>query len=176
LKSDARTREKKIQGSFIMNLSTKVIAVTALTGVLAMAYPGAVQAQDLSPGSKTMKPLYAVSFDVGRKHVLSYFLKKGGQCDLTMMVTDRPDQTLESDGIPTLSTAKFKAEITGGKTVLFGFGITEGRALEYACATGAQAMSVRQVYAVAVSSPPLPPLYPHMYGASVKMAGLGLGG
>lgn len=156
-----------------MNLSKKIIAGTALTGVLAMAYPGALQAEDLSSGSKTMRPLYAVSFDVGRKHVLSYFLKKGGRCDLTMMVTDRPDQTPEGDDIPTLSTAQFKAEITGGKTALFGFGATEGRALEYACATGAQAMSVSEVYAVAASSPPPPPLYPNMYGAPVKMAGLG---
>jgi hypothetical protein len=157
-----------------MNLSTKFIAGTALTGVLAMAYPGALQAEDLSPGSKAMKPLYAVSFDVGRKHVLSYFLKKGGLCDLTMMVTDRPDETpWWSYDIPTLSTAQFKAQITGGETALFGFGATEGRALEYACATGAQAMSVRQVYAVASSSPAPPPLYPNMYGAVMKIAGLG---
>ena len=156
-----------------MNLSKKFIAGTALAGVLAMAYPGALQAEDLSSGSKAMKHLQAVSFDVGRKHVLSYFLKKGSQCDLTMMVTDRPDQTPEGDFIPTLSTAQFKAQITGGTTALFGFGAAEGRALEYACATGAQAMSVRQVYAVAASSPAPPPLYPNMYGASVKMAGLG---
>jgi hypothetical protein len=160
-----------------MNLSKKFIAGTALTGVLAMAYPGALQGEDLSPGSKAMKPLYAVSFDVGRKHVLSYFLKKGGRCDLTMMVTERPDETpWWSNEIPALTTDQFKAQITGGKTALFGFGTTEGRALEYACAMGAQAMSVRQVYAVAASSPPPPPLYPHMYGASVKMAGWGLGG
>ena len=156
-----------------MNLSKKFIAGTALTGVLAMAYPGAVQGEDLSSGLKTMKHLQAVSFDVGRKHVLSYFLKKGGRCDLTMMVTDRPDQTPEGDFIPSLSTAQFKAQITGGKTALFGFGATEGRALEYACATGAQAMSVREVYAVATSSRPPPPLYPNMYGAPMKLAGLG---
>ncbi len=156
-----------------MNLSKKFIAGTALTGVLAMAYPGALQGEDLSSGSKAMKHLQAVSFDVGSKHVLSYFLKKGGQCDLTMMVTDRPDQTPEGDFIPTLTTDRFKAEITGGRTALFGFDTTEGRALEYACATGAQAMSVREVYAVAASSPPPPPLYPNMYGAPVKTAGLG---
>jgi len=165
-----------IRRSGVVNLSKKIIAGTALTSVLAIAGPGAVQAEDLLSGLKTMKPLYAVSFDVGGKHVLSYFLKKGGRCDLTMMVTDRPDQTPEGDFIPTLSTAQFKAQITGGKTALFGFGATEGRALEYACATGAQAMNVREVYAVATSSPALPPLYPHMYGASVRMVGIGLGG
>jgi hypothetical protein len=55
-----------------MNLSTKCIAV-ALTGVLAMAYyPGAVPAGGLSPGGTLMRPLYAISFDIGRWHVLSY--------------------------------------------------------------------------------------------------------
>jgi hypothetical protein len=168
--------KQMIQGSCAMNLSKKFIAGTALTGILAMAYPGALQGEDLSPGSTAMKHLQAVSLDVGRKHVLSYYLKKGGRCDLTMLVTDRPDETPEGDFIPSLTTDRFKAQITGGKTALFGFGAAEGRALEYACATGAQAMSVTQVYAIATSSPPPPPLYPHMYGASVKLAGLGLGG
>ena len=78
-----------------MNIMKKIIVATALTGVLAMANLGAVQAGDSSPGSKPMKPLYAVSFDVGRKHVLSYFLSKNGLCDLTLMVTDLPDELVE---------------------------------------------------------------------------------
>ena len=144
-----------------MNLSTKFIAGAALTGVLAMAYPGAVQGDDLLSGLKTMKPLQAVSMDVGRKHVLSYFLKKDDRCDLTMMVTDRPTKEPEGDEIPTLSTSRLKAEITGGKGTSFGFDTVAGRTLEYACAPGAQAMSVREVYPVAKTSPG--PLYPYRF-------------
>ena len=134
-----------------MNLAKKIIAATAVTCVLALADLGAVQAGESSPGWRPMKPLYAVSFDVGRKHVLSYFLSKKGLCDLSIFVTDRPDATPEGDEIPTLTTVRFKATIDGGKRVHVG--TTEGKSLEYVCATDAQAMSVRVVNQVAASSP-----------------------
>lgn len=59
-----------------MFASKKTIASVALTSVLAMAYPGNMQAEDLLPDEKTIKQLHTASFDVGRKHVLSYFRKK----------------------------------------------------------------------------------------------------
>jgi hypothetical protein len=99
-----------------------------------------------------MKPLHAISFNVGRKHVLSYFLSKNGLCELTMMVTDRPDEASVGDEIPTLATARFKATIGGGKTAQLD--TADGKSLEYACATGAQVMSVRELDRVAVAAPP----------------------
>ena len=47
--------------------------------------------------------------------MLSYFLSKKGLCDLTVMVTDRPDAAPEGDEIPTLTTIRFQATIDGGK-------------------------------------------------------------
>ena len=134
-----------------MNFAKKIFIATALTGVLTVANLGALQAEDLSAGSKAMKHLQAVSFDVGRKHVLSYFLSKNGLCDLTILVTDRPGELAEGDEIPTLATARFHAAVGGGKTLQYD--TAEGRSLEYACATNAQAMNVRQVNQVAVTSP-----------------------
>jgi len=134
-----------------MNFAKKIFVTTALFGVLVIANLGPVQAGDFSPVWKPMKPLYAVSFDVGRKHVLSYFLSKNGLCDLTILVTDRPSQEAEGDEIPTLNTARFKATIDGGNTAHLD--TAEGKSLEYACATDAQAMSVRQVNQIAVASP-----------------------
>jgi len=135
-----------------MSLAKNIIVATALTGVLAMAHLGAVQAGDATPVWRTMKPLHAISFDVGRKHVLSYFLRKEGLCELTMMVTDRPDEASDGDEIPTLAAARFKAAIDGGKTARLA--TPEGKSLEYACATDAHAMSVMQMNQVAVASPP----------------------
>ncbi|MES0385454.1 MAG: hypothetical protein ABUJ98_12800 [Hyphomicrobium sp.] len=134
-----------------MNFVKKIFVATVLTGVLAMANLGAVQAGDSSQVWKPMKPLYAVSFDVGRKHVLSYFLSKKGQCDLTTLVTDRPDEAAEGDEIPELTTARFHAAIDGGKSAHVD--TAAGKSLEYVCATDAQAMSVRQVNQVAAASP-----------------------
>jgi len=136
----------------MMNFVKKIIVATALTGVMVAANLGAVQAGDSSPAWKPMKPLYAVSFHVGRKHVLSYFLSKNSQCDLTILLTDRPDEVAEGDAIPALKTARFKAATDGGKSA--NLDTAEGKSLEYACATGAQAMSVREVNQVAAASSP----------------------
>jgi hypothetical protein len=94
-----------------------------------------------------MKPLHAISFDVGAKHVLSYFLKKERKptqnrikqsrflCDLTVMVTERPATDPEGSRIPTLSTTKFKAEIDGGGARMVGFHTAAVGMLEYGCGT-----------------------------------------
>lgn len=144
--------KKMIRRGVIMSLAKNIIVATALTGILAMAHLGAVQAGDATPVWRTMKPLHAISFDVGRKHVLSYFLRKEGLCELTMMVTDRPDEASDGDEIPTLAAARFKAAIDGGKTARLD--TPEGKSLEYACTTDAHAMSVMQMNQVAVASPP----------------------
>ncbi len=134
-----------------MNLAKNIIVATALAGVLAMADLGVVQAGDDTPVWRTMKPLHAISFDVGRKHVLSYFLAKNGLCELTMMVTDRPDEASEGDEIPTLTNARIKAVIDGGKTAQLD--TADGNSLEYTC-TVAQLMTVRKMHRVAFASPP----------------------
>lgn len=135
-----------------MNFAKKIFVATALTSFLAMANLGAVKAGDPSPEWKPMKPLYAVSFDVGRKRVLSYFLSKNSMCHLTILVTDRPGKVAEGEEIPTLTTARFRAVTDGGNTVWYDTAV--GKSLEYACATDAQAMNVRQVNQVAVTSAP----------------------
>jgi len=169
-----------------MKLSRKIVVGTALSGVLAMACPGVVQAEDL-PGGTTMKPLHAISFDVGAKHVLSYFLKKERKptqnrikqsrflCDLTVMVTERPATDPEGSRIPTLSTTKFKAEIDGGGARMVGFHTAAVGMLEYGCAPRAQAMTVRQVYpARKIANPPLYPYdFHHFHGSKMAVAAVG---
>jgi hypothetical protein len=154
-------------------LPKKIFAVAAFIGALAMASLGSVQAEDQLFGGKTVKPLHAASFDVGRKHVMSYFLKKDGLCDVTMMVTDRPNKEPEGEEIPTLSTAKFKAEIIGGGVATVGFDEAAGALLQYACASGAQAMSVRALYPVAETAPA--PLYPYRFNQTT-LASSSVGG
>jgi len=133
-----------------MNLAKNIIVATALTGVLAMADLGTVKAGDSSPVWRPMKPLYAVSFDVGRKHVLSYFQSKNGRCDLTMIVSDRVGAPPRSNELPTLETVRFEAVIEAGKTARFD--TAEGNSLEYACPMGAQMMTVRGLNQVALSA------------------------
>ena len=134
-----------------MQLTRRVWVATLLSSVITLTNLAAAQAGDYSLVWMTMKPLYAVSFDVGRKHVLSYFLSKSGLCDLTVMVTDRPSEAPKGDEISPLSTARFTALINGGKIARLD--TAEGKAFEYECERGAQGMSIREVKQVAATSP-----------------------
>jgi len=135
-----------------MSSGSKIIFAMALTSLLAITVLKAVQAGGSSLAWKPMKPLYAINFDVGRKHILSYFLSKNGRCDLTLMITDRPSDASppKGDEIPILITSRFKAEIEGGNTAQFD--TTEGASLEYACTTHGQTMIARKVHRVAAAS------------------------
>ena len=130
-----------------MNLAKNIFVATALTGVLAIGNLGTLEAGESSSVWRPMKPLYAISFDVGRKHVLSYFLSKNGLCDLTMIVAFPPDEPPRSNELPRLETVRFQAVIEGGKTARFD--AAEGNSLEYACPMGAQMMTVRGLNQVA---------------------------
>lgn len=132
-------------------LRERSLIATALAGVLALTYLGTAQAGDFSPESRMMRPLYAVSFEVGDHHVLSYFLSKRKQCDLTVMVTERPKEAPRGKEIPPLDSTRFSAAIEGGETARVD--TAQGRALEYSCARGAKLMSVREVSQIAANSP-----------------------
>lgn len=126
------------------------LIATALAGVLALTYFGTAQADDPSPESRMMRPLYAVSFDVGDQHVLSYFLSKHKQCHLTVMVTERPKDPPQGREIPPLETTRYSAAIDGGKATRID--TARGRALQYACARDAKLMTVREISQMAATS------------------------
>lgn len=132
-------------------LLTRLCFATTISLLLAAGHLAAAQAGDYATVWRTMKPLYAVSFDVGGKHVLSYFMSKVDHCDLTLMVTERPSQVRQEKEIPKLKTARFTAAVYNGRSARFDTG--EGRALEYACATSARTMRVRKVNQIAIASP-----------------------
>ena len=134
-----------------MELAKKMIATTFLTGILLAAQMGIARADDDLAVWRTMKPLYAISLQVGRKHVLSYFLDKGSWCELTVMVTDQPDKVIGGNELPVLATTRFISAIEAGSSVHLD--ASSGTALAYACATDAKWMTVRKVYHVAIASP-----------------------
>lgn len=145
------TMRRTIKRSVIMQLTRRGWVAMLLSSIITLTNIAAAQAGDYSQVSRTMKPLYAVSFDVGPKHVLSYFLSKSGLCDLTVMVTDKPSQAPQGEEIRPLATSRFKALINSGKTARLD--TAEGKAFEYECKSGAQAMSIREVKQVATTSP-----------------------
>jgi len=84
----------------------------------------------------TMKPLNAISLDVGSKHVVGYFLNAEGQCKLTLMIADAArDESSE----PSAQVMRLRLMVEPGRSALVD--TTEGRMLQFACESQAQAMN-----------------------------------
>jgi hypothetical protein len=120
-------------GAFLAVPFAGALSLAAATPLLADA-----------PSSVTMKPLMAASLDSGSKHVVSYFLASGGQCKLTLMVSDQPTD----DARPSETGARFQVAVEAGGTA--SFDTENGKSLRFACKPDARSMTAMKVDRVAL--------------------------
>jgi len=114
----------------------------AFTAVSAMAGYGMTRAAN--PASPlTMKPLQGVSFDIGTKRAVSYFLSDNDACKLTLTLAE----VVQDDEVNGLTAARMTVPVEVGKVAHFD--TAEGKSLEFKCQAGAQAMSVNVLNRVA---------------------------
>ena len=84
----------------------------------------------------TMKPLKAISLDVGSKHVVGYFLNTEGQCKLTLMIAETfRDEASESSS----HAMRLRLMVEPGRSAVVD--TTDGRLLQFGCEPDAQAMN-----------------------------------
>jgi hypothetical protein len=126
-----------------MNYSSKIMSLTALACALALN-AGALQAAGAS-SLLTMKPLHGVSFDIGASRAVSYFLSDNGQCKLVLTLAEAPDW----DNPSHFAATRFEATISAGNATHFN--PTQGNAVEFACASDAQAMTATITQQVAAA-------------------------
>jgi hypothetical protein len=130
-----------------MELAKGRIVAALVVGLLTAAGMDAAQATEPAPALKTMKPMAGVSFDIGTKHAVSYFLSSDGACQLTLMVAD----AFNGNDVPKSKTTRFDVGIDGGESARLE--VAEGKALEFTCQAGAHAMSIKALDQVAVYPP-----------------------
>jgi hypothetical protein len=128
-----------IRRSTAMNPIKNIMVATALSA-LSVGYLGAAHA------AETVKPLQGVSFDIGTKHAVSYFLSESGQCRLTVLIAD----AMKGDEVPTDAPIRFDVAVDGGKDARVD--TAEGKSLQFACAPDSQAMIVDEIEQVATYS------------------------
>ena len=117
-----------------MTLRKRAVFV-AFVGISATASLRMAQAAD--PASPlTMKPLQGVSFDLGTKRAVSYFLREGKSCKLTLMLAELVD----GDEVNGLTATRVMLAIEAGKAAHLD--TVEGKTLEFKCQDGAHVMSV----------------------------------
>jgi len=118
-----------------MRRRKSAVFVIAFVGISATAGLGMAQAAD--PASLlTMKPLEGVSFDIGTKRAVSYFLSDGNSCKLTLMLAE----VVHGDEVNGLTATRMTVAIEAGKAAHLD--TVEGKALEFKCQGGAHMMSV----------------------------------
>lgn len=125
-----------------MTKTLKTTAAVSAFAALAFAH-GMVQAYAGSDQVRRVAPLKGISFDVGAKHAVSYFIAENGRCAVTLVVADRP--VTEND-VPAAGS-RVSVAVDGGKSVRFD--TAQGKSLEFACEKAAASMTVRTVDQVA---------------------------
>jgi len=121
-------------------------SITALVALVSLALSGSVEAAELDTTLRAL-PMHGVSFDIGSKHAISYFLIKDGNCDLTVWLTDISHDDESTPGTAT----RMVLSVAPGRTMQVGS--AEGMAAEFACAANAESMSVLTLTEVAYSKP-----------------------
>jgi hypothetical protein len=123
-----------------MNSIKNTFAMTVLAGVLSTNAVTSARAED---ATWTLKPLNGLSFDVGAKRALSYFLSETGQCKLTLIVANQ----MLGDEVPTDTPVRFDVAIDAGKDARLD--TAEGKSLRFNCAAQTQFVKVTEIQQVA---------------------------
>ena len=121
--------------------SASTFVAAALAGALGLGVTTNAPAADWS--ALTMKPRMAASLDAGSKHVVSYFLAADGVCKLTVMIADAVG---DDSGAP---AAQLQLSVDPGRAARFATG--DGNSLQFACGSGATAMTATRIESVAAA-------------------------
>jgi hypothetical protein len=94
-------------------------AIKSITSAIALAsLPLLSSSVAAEPGAPLRAlPMHDVSFDIGSKYAVGYFLMRDGNCDLTVLLTDRfSEDDKVAPGVP----ARFMISIAPSKTAKVG--------------------------------------------------------
>ncbi len=121
-----------------------VLAVTGAAGIgIAYGHAGAFSA------ATVVRPLAGLSFPVGSKHAVGYFLTERGGCDLTLLVGESGEQV--SEIAKGTAATRFNTFVSAGRTARID--TADGPSVEFFCSTGASWLTTRVIDRVAYSAP-----------------------
>ena len=110
------------------------LAVVGATIAATAAFAG-----QSASSAKVLKPLKAVSYDIGSKRAVTYYEAAAGACKVTVLVADRYDDS--STEFP--SAVRFKTLVAAGTSDRVDS--IDGPSLSFACAPGANTMMVQTI-------------------------------
>ncbi|MDX2289478.1 MAG: hypothetical protein NW217_11740 [Hyphomicrobiaceae bacterium] len=105
----------------------------AVAATLTAALTGVAFAGDTG---RVLEPAKGISFAVGSKHAVSYFMSKAGACNLTVLMA-------ESTGLDEVKGAATRIAVSVSPARPARIDTAEGKTLEFACGPAATRMTVR---------------------------------
>ncbi len=123
-----------------MGSAIKSLATVAVAGLALVA---GVNSQAFADDGRSVRPAHGLMLDVGSKHTVSYFLADDSKCNLTLMIGEKANDEGDNSSVG----ARVNVAVEAGKSARVE--TAEGKSLEFACASGASAMSVRALDVVA---------------------------
>jgi hypothetical protein len=122
-------------------------AALALAGSAGLsATPG--QAGDYSAAT-VVKPKAGLSFPIGSKQAVGYYLAQRGGCDLTLLVGEAGESVSEAPKGGT--AARFSTLVAAGRTARID--TADGPSVEFFCSTGTSFLTARVFERVAYTAP-----------------------
>jgi hypothetical protein len=109
----------------------------ALAASVAVAATVATTASVGAPNEKIYAPMQSISYVVGSKSAIGYFVQEKGACRVVLMVAENVDPDVASAP----SAARLRVALQPGQGA--GLDSDEGRSLELTCGSGAASLTVR---------------------------------
>jgi hypothetical protein len=132
----------------LSTLKTRAATVGLASAVMALLAAGPGHAGAFS-AADVVRPLAGLSFDLGSKKAVGYFVAESAGCNLTLLVGDSARDA--SEGAKGTVPARFNTLIASGRTARIDSG--EGLSVEFFCSTGAKWLTTRVMEQVAYSVP-----------------------
>ncbi len=129
--------------------SSKSLVAALVAGVAGLT--GSAHAGEFSSAT-VVKPKAGLSFPIGSKQAVGYFIAERGGCDLTLLVGEAGEAASEA---PKSSTpARFSTLVGAGRTARID--TADGPSVEFFCSTGASFLTTRVIDRLAYSAPVRP--------------------
>ncbi len=132
----------------LSTLKTRLLVGGVMLAGVAVFNTASLQAGTFS-AAQVVRPMAGLSFDIGSKKAVGYFLAESAGCNLTLLVGDSGNDA--SEGKKGTVPARFNTLVAAGRTARIDSG--EGTSVEFFCSTGANWLTTRVMEQVAYQAP-----------------------
>jgi hypothetical protein len=129
------------------SFSKSLVAAAALAIAGAAGLSASVGHAGEFSSATVVKPKAGLSFPVGSKQAVGYFLAERGGCDLTLLIGDAGEAA--SEAAKGGSASRFSTLVAAGRTARID--TADGPSVEFFCSTGASFLTTRVFDRIAYS-------------------------